>query len=225
MAGNWTDEQRRAIESRAAGILVSAAAGSGKTTVLVERIIRKILDGGDTERMLVSTFTNAAAASMREKIYKALKDEHAKNPADPHIRRQLTMVYGADIGTIHSFCSRLIRSSFFEAGVAPDFKLMSDDEARIMKARVMSRTLDELFEEGGKDFTAAAEMFVRKNSDKRFSALLLGIYEKLIALPFYEDKLKDAALLCEAGEGGDIGKTVFGRELISSLQMTVSAYQ
>ncbi|MBR2742566.1 MAG: helicase-exonuclease AddAB subunit AddA [Clostridia bacterium] len=220
----WTKEQRRAITARAEGILVSAAAGSGKTAVLVERIISMIKGGADVSEILVSTFTNAAAASMRDKIYRALYDEHLNRPEDSHIRRQLTMVYSADIGTIHSFCKRLIRSCFFEAGVSPDFRIASDDEARIMKARVMSRTLDELFEQGDADFLCAGEMFVRKSSDKRFSRLLLSLYEKLVALPFYEDALDRAVDACDIGEDADLSDSVFGRELLIKLRVMAEAY-
>ena len=223
MATEWTDAQKDAIDREAKGILVSAAAGSGKTAVLVEHIIRMIKGGCDVSELLVSTFTKAAAASMKEKIYNALYTEHLRDPKNAHIRRQLTMVYGADIGTIHSFCSRLIRSCFFEAGVPADFRLASDDEARIMRTRVMSRTLDEMFEEGGEDFLRAGEMFVRKNSDKRFSELILSIYDKLVALPFYDEALSDAQRACDIPDGG-FSDTPFARELLSSLRATAEAY-
>jgi len=215
----WTNDQKRAIDSSAEGILVSAAAGSGKTAVLVERIINAVKNGTDINELLVSTFTKAAAANMREKIYKALASEYAKNPLDKRLRRQLSSVYAADIGTIHSFCVKLIRKNF----TAPEFRLISEDEARIMKNRVMSRTLDELFEEGNPDFIEAGDMFVRRSTDKGFSALLLSLYAKLTALPYWEDVL-DNAVNSYNSISGDLSEKKFGQTMIEKLNMCAAAY-
>ena len=118
MAREWTEEQLKAIKDKNSNILVSAAAGSGKTTVLVERMIRKIIDDGiDIDKILVVTFTNSAASEMRERILNALYEKIDNNPNDLRLRKQIVLLNKASICTIDSFCLDIIRNNFFEIGV------------------------------------------------------------------------------------------------------------
>lgn len=129
MAVTWSSGQQEVIESSGSDLLVSAAAGSGKTAVLVEHVIRKITDKDhpvDIDHLLVVTFTNAAAAEMRERIRTALENELEKEPGNEHLQQQLTLVHRARITTIHSFCLDIIRNHFHEIGIDPGFRIADD---------------------------------------------------------------------------------------------------
>nr|WP_205186059.1 helicase-exonuclease AddAB subunit AddA [Metabacillus iocasae] len=142
----WTDDQWKAIVSAGQDILVAAAAGSGKTAVLVERIIRKLLSTDnliDVDRLLVVTFTNASAAEMRGRIGEALEKELKKNPSSLHLRRQLSLLNRASISTLHSFCLEVIRKYYYLIDLDPSFRIANDTEAELLREEV----LEELFEE------------------------------------------------------------------------------
>ena len=145
---NFTEEQQAAIAA-AGKTIVSASAGSGKTTVMIEKIVRLITSGVDVREILAVTFTKKAAAQMKEKLRKALikainsPDTSAAQRSE--LKKQLAEVPGADISTIHSFCSKLIRSHFFAAGVDSDFSVIAEDDADGTQLR--SNALDEVFEE------------------------------------------------------------------------------
>ena len=124
MANNWTQEQLKAINSKGANILVAAAAGSGKTAVLVERIAKKVLvDNVDIDKMLVVTFTNAAAAEMKERILERLYKEIEKAPNDSNLQKQILLLNKANISTIHSFCLEVIKNYFYEIDISPNFRI------------------------------------------------------------------------------------------------------
>lgn len=142
----WTDDQWRAIATSGKDILVAAAAGSGKTAVLVERIIKKITSVNnpvDVDRLLVVTFTNAAAAEMRKRIGEALEKEIAKHPSSLHLRRQLTLLNRASISTLHSFCLNVLRKYYYHIDLDPGFRIADGTEAELL----MEETMEELFEE------------------------------------------------------------------------------
>ena len=150
MAVTFTKEQQETIDARNASILVSAAAGSGKTAVLVERIIQMVKDPGhpvDIDRLLVVTFTSAAAAQMRERISQALSDAVDEQPENAHLTRQLTLIHHAQITTIDSFCLYLIRNHFDEIGLDPDFRVADEGEVRLLKRDVLDEMLEEYFAE------------------------------------------------------------------------------
>ena len=148
MAMTFTREQQETIDVRDASVLVSAAAGSGKTAVLVERIIRMVKDPVhpvDIDRLLVVTFTSAAAAQMRERISQALSDAVEEQPENAHLARQLTLIHHAQITTIDSFCLYLIRNHFDEIGLDPDFRVADEGEIRLLKRDVLEEMLEEYF--------------------------------------------------------------------------------
>jgi ATP-dependent helicase/nuclease subunit A len=142
---NWTKEQLAAISAQGCNLLVAAGAGAGKTAVLVERIIRKITapeNPVDLDKLLVMTFTNAAAAEMRERIAQAIAERLEANPANHNIRRQLTLLNKANITTIHSFCLDVIRNNFQSIDLDPGFRISDQTEAELLKIEV----LKDLFE-------------------------------------------------------------------------------
>ena len=131
MEKQWTREQRQVIELENRNLLVSAAAGSGKTAVLVERIIRKITDPQhpfDIDRLLIVTFTNAAAAEMRERIGLAIEQALERQPENSHLQKQQTLLHNAQITTIHSFCLYVIRNYFHRIELDPEFRVAEEGE-------------------------------------------------------------------------------------------------
>ena len=144
MGMTWTDDQRKVIELRDRNILVSAAAGSGKTAVLVERIIKIITDKEhpvDIDRLLIVTFTNAAAAEMRERIGNALENALKEQPDDEHLQRQLSLLHNAQITTIDSFCLYVIRNHFHEIDLEPNFRIGDEGELKLLKEDVLAKVL------------------------------------------------------------------------------------
>ena len=152
---DWTKEQKQVITTRDRNLLVSAAAGSGKTAVLVERIINRILDKQrpvDIDRMLIVTFTSAAAAEMRERIGSAIDAALEQNPGDSHLMRQATLVHYAQITTIHSFCLHLIRDYFHRVDLEPNFRIAEEGELNLLKEDVVADVLNRNYEIGDEAF-------------------------------------------------------------------------
>lgn len=150
----WTDEQWAAISLRGDNILVAAAAGSGKTAVLVERIIRRISstsDPLDVDRLLVATFTNAAAAEMRQRIREALENALSKDPHSVHLRRQLALVHQASITTLHSFCLEVIRRYYQLVPLDPGFRIANETEADLLRQDVLEEMFEEYYGASGED--------------------------------------------------------------------------
>ena len=157
MGMTWTDDQRKVIELRDRNILVSAAAGSGKTAVLVERIIKIITDKEhpvDIDRLLIVTFTNAAAAEMRERIGNALENALKEQPDDEHLQRQLSLLHNAQITTIDSFCLYVIRNHFHEIDLEPNFRIGDEGELKLLKEDVLAKVLLKNYEESAPEFLA-----------------------------------------------------------------------
>mgnify|MGYP002803017938 FL=1 len=150
MATTWTEDQLRVIETRDSNLLVSAAAGSGKTAVLVERIIQRITDQDhpiDIDELLVVTFTSAAAAEMRERIRDAVERALDQDGDNPHLLRQMTLVHNAQITTIHSFCMNVIRNHFHEIDLDPGFRIVDEGENRLLMADTMDALMKRHYEE------------------------------------------------------------------------------
>ena len=182
----WTKDQLTAIQNRGGALLVSAAAGSGKTAVLVERVITRLTDPDDPvdiDRLLLVTFTNAAAAEMRERIGRALGEAAAQNPRDARLRRQLFLVHRAKITTVHALCLSLAREQAAALGIAPDFRLMDENEGKILRAEVLEETLDAAYERGDEGFLALCEQLAAGRDDKKLGEVILSTYEKIQAHP------------------------------------------
>ena len=146
---NWTKGQKQAIESRSGDITVAASAGTGKTTVLSQRAVRMISDSDlcpDVSGILVLTFTDAAAGEMNIRIAQCLRDA-AYQTKDAHLRRQLLMLDSADISTIHSFCRRVIGQHFHQLGLDPAFRVMDEDESKLIKAEILEQVVEEAWQD------------------------------------------------------------------------------
>lgn len=197
----WTEEQREAIETRGKNILVSAAAGSGKTAVLVERIKRLILeDGCSVDRMLIVTFTNAAASEMKEKIRKSLSEaldgmsESPKTPENPglfeeqddkrrFLKRQLDLLATANISTFHAFALEVIRRYFYIIDVEPNFKICDSTQESLLKNEAMDEMLESLFDKGETEFYRFLKSYSGDRDESRFRKMIMTCYDTLRSLP------------------------------------------
>lgn len=197
MSREWTDNQKKAIEARGMQVLVSAAAGSGKTAVLTERVKRILCDVSDpcmVNEILVVTFTKAAAAEMRERIYKAIEAElNDDNENNEYLRRQMNLLPVGDICTIDSFCSKLIKDNFHLADVSSDFKILDDKDNNELMQSVCDRLINELYEENDKDFISLTKMFLNDRDDSEFYEILRKLYEYSRAYPSPQKWLSDVA--------------------------------
>lgn len=189
MAMKFTPDQQRVIDLRKCNILVSAAAGSGKTAVLVQRIVELVCDPEretDIDRLLVVTFTNAAAAQMRERITKALTERSEAEPENEHLKKQLTLIHHAKITTIHSFCLYLIKNHFNDIGLDPDFRTADEGEMRLLRQDVLKELFEEQFLEGREEFTGCVEYFAYDGREKRLEELIGRLYDFSMSHPFPE---------------------------------------
>ena len=185
MAFSLTEEQQAAVDNRGGGLLVSAAAGSGKTRVLVERLLARVEEGADVDRFLVITYTKAAAAELRGRIVEELSDRLALRPTDSHLRRQATLVYKAGISTVHAFCAQLLRECGHLLDIDPDFRLCDEGEAGILMLRALNDVLDERYEsmdpEG--DFAQLVDTMSAGRDDQRLVQIVLDIRGRVQAHP------------------------------------------
>lgn len=175
----WTSKQQQVLDSRRKNLLVSAAAGSGKTAVLVERIIEIVSDERhpvDIDRLLVVTFTNAAASEMKERIMNALEKKAEKEPANQHLLRQLSRVQKAQITTIHSFCLTLIREHFMEVDLDPGFRIGEEGEMSLLHQDAIALVLEEAYEKKEEDFLSFIESYVTGKSDTVIEDMILRAY-------------------------------------------------
>lgn len=189
MGSKWTKEQQQVIDLRDCNMLVSAAAGSGKTAVLVERIISKILDErkpADIDRLLVVTFTNAAAGEMRERIRTALEKKMEEQPENEHLQRQITLVHHAQITTIHSFCLEVIRNHFHKIGLDPGFRIGDEGELKLLRHDVMEELLEDAYSEKDPEFLCFSEAFAPGKSDQGLEEAILQFYDFSMGHPWPE---------------------------------------
>lgn len=180
MATKWTDEQKKVIETRHRNLLVSAAAGSGKTAVLVERIIRMITDPEhpvDIDKLLVMTFTNAAAAEMRERVETALGKLLDEYPGNKNLERQNTLIHHAKITTIDSFCLNLLREHFHELDLDPGFRVADEGELMLLKADVMKELLEEYYGREDERFIKFVDTYATGRTDGGLEEYILKVWE------------------------------------------------
>ena len=186
----WTNEQQSAINEKGSNILVAAAAGSGKTAVLVERIIRKIInDGIDIDKILVVTFTNAAASEMRERILDAIYKKIEENPEDSNLQKQIILLNKASICTIDSFCLDVIKNNFYEIDVSANTRIADGTEILLLKQEVLDDLFDEKYIANDLDFIDLINTYTKYNKDEELKDLILNIYTYIQASPFPEEWL------------------------------------
>lgn len=191
----WTDDQWKAIYAKDQNILVAAAAGSGKTAVLVERMIQKIIakeDPIDVDELLVVTFTNASAAEMRHRIGEALEKEIIKNPSSTRLRRQLSLLNKASISTLHSFCLEVIRKYYYLIDIDPSFRIADSTEAVLLRDEVLEELFeDEYGKEDNDSFFKVVDTFTNDRSDTALQELIQKLYEFSCSHPFPNKWLDD----------------------------------
>ena len=223
----WTDDQWKAIMAKGKDILVAAAAGSGKTAVLVERIIQKILceeEPIDVDQLLVVTFTNASAAEMRHRIGEALEKAIDQEPHSRHLRKQLSLLNKASISTLHSFCMEVIRKFYYLIDVDPGFRIADVTEAQLMRDEVM----DELFEEeyGKADneaFFNLVDSFTSDRSDAALQDIVQSIYDFARANPMPDAYLDSIVSMYDVSAINHIEKLPFMQALLFDIELQLSA--
>ena len=214
----FTAEQARAINERNKEILASAAAGSGKTAVLTARVVNLILrDGIDIDRLLILTFTEAAAGEMKRRIYDAL----AAARDDVRIRRQLALLPGAAISTIHSFCASVIRKNFQLINIDPAFRIADKSEAALIKQDALDEILEEAYEKGSEEFYLLTEWYAAKVKDDSLAELILSVAEFTEADPDPEGFI--ARAYKNFAFEGDFFETNWGRFLLNDAKTTLRA--
>lgn len=215
----WTSSQQDAIHAKGGTLLVSAAAGSGKTAVLVQRVIEKLCDEQhpvDADRLLVVTFTNAAAGEMKARIAAELARKMEENPFHTHLQRQQVLLANAHISTIDSFCRELVREHFSQLNIAPDFRIADESEMVVLRANAMQQTLESFYEEGEAAFLALVDLFGSGKDDRRFAAAVETLYRFTRAHPFPQQWLEHLASLYETEM--PMRRTVWGEVLFDYLK-------
>ena len=217
MGMTWTKEQQQVIDLRNRNILVSAAAGSGKTAVLVERIKELVLDKKhpvDIDHLLVVTFTNAAAAQMKERVAKALEKALQENPSDVRLQQQAALVQNAQITTIDSFCLYVLRNHFHEIGLEPNFRIGDEGELKLLREDVMTRLFEQCYEEKHPGFLHLISCYGTSRSDAPVRDMIFKLYSYAQSYPWPKQWLREALSCYEI-------KTEQELEQASFIEMTV----
>ena len=197
MGVTWTDDQLKVIRLRNRNILVSAAAGSGKTAVLVERIMEIVCDEThpvDVDRLLVVTFTKAAAAEMKERVGAAIRKRLAEQPNNGYLQKQETLVHHAQITTIDSFCSYILRNHFGEIDLDPAFRVADEGELKLLKKDILKELIEEEYTEKRPQFLHFVECYASGKKDEVLEELILKLYEFSTSDPFPEEWLERLTL-------------------------------
>lgn len=219
MANKWTNEQLSAITQKGNNILVAAAAGSGKTTVLVERIIRKIInDNVDIDKILVVTFTNAAASEMRERILTALYKQIDEDPLNQRLRKQIVLLNKASICTIDAFCLDIIRNNFFEIGASSNFRIADNTELELLKQEAIEETFEELYLENDDEFNKLIELYAGYKDDENLKNIILKIHNYIQSAPFPEDWLEEQIEKFNMSNIEDFSQTEWGKIILKSFR-------
>ena len=209
-----TPEQKKVVEVREKNILVSAAAGSGKTAVLVERILGLILDEKnpvDIDRLLIVTFTNAAAGEMRQRIGDAIEKRLEAEPDNEHLQRQATLLHRAQITTIDSFCLFVIKNNFNEIGLDPGFRVADTGEIELLKQDIINELFEELLdkEETRKDFVRLLEYIAIRGKEKVLEETVLKLYSYSQSFPWPKEWLQERYVDYDISRG--IENTLWGQ--------------
>ncbi len=217
----WTQNQQNAINARNGAVLVSAAAGSGKTAVLVERVIDMITDPVnpvDADRFLVVTYTRAAAGEMKERISARLDELLKLDPLNENLHRQQLLLGRAQISTIHSFCSDLAREFFYTLDIPADFRIADDGELTIIKNQAMQNVLEQKYSERDDEFENTVEVFSSVRDDTILQGIVLRLYEFLRSHPFPSAWIKEKAAMYDVTKSAE--ETDWGKTIIEYSKMT-----
>ena len=228
----WTDDQQRVIDARNCNLLVSAAAGSGKTAVLVERIIKLITDEKndvDIDRLLVVTFTNAAAAEMKTRVGEAIESRLIDEPDNEHLQRQASLLHNAQITTMHSFCQYIIRNYFHVIDIDPAFKVANENDMKIAQSEILSELIEKRYEiekeNDNSSFYLFSEMFAHGRDDSKIESIVLELYGKAMSYPWPNKWLKSIVEIYECAGVEEFQKTKWVGELVSYVKELVNSYK
>ena len=229
MSQKWTADQWAAITHAGGGVLVSAAAGSGKTSVLAQRCAHVVCDAADpcsVHELLVVTFTEAAAAEMKGRIGKALADRHAAGPTD-HTARQLAMLDRASISTLHAFCARLLRQHFNRLGLDPNFRILDGDEAKLLKREVAAELFAERYDaadDAGRAFRSLIDLYGDGNDDRLAAEVIAG-HESLCSVVDPAGWAEAARQRLAEVIEKPLGQTVLGKRYLADLRRELAGVQ
>ena len=228
MAVSFTTDQQKVIDTRNKNILVSAAAGSGKTAVLVERIIKRVTDKAhpiDIDKLLVVTFTSAAAAEMKERISNAIQQRLAEDPSNMHLQRQAVLVHQAQITTVHSFCLYLIKNHFEAIDLEPDFTVADEATIKLLAAECKEKLLEEAFAKGEEDFLFAVEFVCHNGKESVLEEYLDQLYTRAMSMPFPKRWLLERKQDYRFNNLDEFTGTECGRYLLFHLRSLLKSYR
>lgn len=233
MGITWTDEQKKVIHSRTGNLLVSAAAGSGKTAVLVEHILEMVMgtdaddnrisEGMDIDEVLVVTFTNAAAAQMKEKIADKLTKMAEAFPEKQHIVKQLSLLQRADIMTIDGFCRSIVKEYFHTIGIDSSFDIADKAEMDLIKNDILDEVLEEQYQEASERFLGLVNCFSRKESDASIRELVYQIYRVASGYPKPEKWIQEALQALAVSSREELQELKWYRDFLTLFHNTVDA--
>lgn len=217
MAMTWTEEQQKVIDLRGRNILVSAAAGSGKTAVLVERILTMITDREnpvDIDSLLIVTFTRAAAAEMRERIRGAIESRLEQEPENEHLQRQSTLIHSAQINTIDGFCSYVIRNYFHMIDLDPGYRTADEGELKLLKADVMREVLEAAYAAKNPDYEDFVECYAAGKNDSSIGDYVLQLYEYSMSYPWPAEWLESCRAFYQVSSLDEMMETDWMRAML-----------
>ena len=223
----WTSDQLNAITTRGCNLLVAAAAGSGKTAVLVERIIRIITNEDnpvDIDRLLVVTFTSAAAAEMRERIAAAISKELEVNPNSKILQRQLTLLTRANITTMHSFCLDIIKNYYHTIDLDPTFRISDETENTLLKLDVINDMFEDYYDNDDLEFRRLIEAYSSSRDDQRLKDIILDLYRFSMSGPWPEKWLYDSAEAFNINNIEELDNSIWISVLKDTIRVEVSGY-
>ena len=227
MGTKWTEEQELAINTRKCNLLVAAAAGSGKTAVLVERIIKMITEGEnpvDIDKLLVVTFTNAAASEMRERIGDAISKALEKDPSSKALQRQLALLNRASITTMHSFCLEVIKNNFHLIDLDPGFRIGDQTECELIKQDILADLFEDMYAKDDECFKDLVEAYGGSKSDDNLNSIILKFYNFIMSGPWTEAWLKDKVEEFNINSPKQLGEILFVKLAIPTKKKTKSGF-
>lgn len=225
---DFTPKQKQVIDARNRDVLVSAAAGSGKTTVLVERIIQLISDEKqplDIDRLLVVTFTRAAAREMREKIRSAIEKESNANPQNSHFKRQAAYVFHSQITTIDSFCNYIVKNYFYTIGVEPDFRILDGGEYTLLESEIIDEVLEHFYTHDSKRMLRFSDAYARKNSDEAVVDMVLKLANEAMTNPWPDTWLDELLTPYTVASVSDLATSDFICEVVRDAEERIAECQ
>lgn len=227
MGVKWTDEQQKVIDTRNRNLLVSAAAGSGKTAVLVERIIQMLTDNDhpvDIDKLLVVTFTNAAASEMRERIGEALEKRIDEQPDNVYLHKQLSLLPTSNIMTIHAFCLSVIKNNFHIINLDPSFRVADETELKLLKADIINELLEEHYTNEDEDFIDLIESYTTGKTDANLEELIQEIHTFAMSHPWPEEWLDRCVDAMSIDNASDLEESSWIDIIRQHLKLTVDSY-